>query len=655
MLRLALLAIAACLTGCDMVKAGFTPAAEKINEAFPLPDEVQVARTRLLASLEGDKVGRQRVAGQLGKLMEVRALTCTALAPAGRFDTPAKIKSKVTDANCFVTQDAALEEWVGMQRVAIALNGAPLVPITPLPARSLLPNTTDTIATAAIAAGANVLVVRTQQQQFIALQLPTGKQISAFTSPEQSYRAAAVSPNGRLVAVPGNKGMRFFDVETGQSLWNTQKYSEVIAWLPQVQAIVLSQAGTSAPFAMDARLAKIEPYPAAEKRLTWSAPLAGDQLLVGNQNTASVMQHARSAAGALEVSAIRQWTLPSPGITNGVPHLMQQGKKLVWLSARDLGWLDLESGQQGTWSLASLNVSAIAKAGETNLVFNVYVQGTGIETRVLDVDTRTVATAKDLDGRDGQLFALPPRAAFLKRSSNAVVLAGRVEGENPQDLERLVADANLAQQLAKLDPTQAPGYSPERAAQIEALARRVRALNTASAIRDGLPRDVVERIRRGSGPGAAADAAAAAAAAAQAAAYARGSPAARSQPMLANVPADARVAFVGVYEPEPRGGNVRINVAQDSLPLVLVLSSYESVNWVINPGGRKIAAVLVSGYQPSTVTGQGKADVLRVGSRYAYKVDSPEYLNLKADVARYINNPIQSFQGSYKGKAFEVR
>jgi hypothetical protein len=478
--------------------------------------------------------------------------------------------------------------------------------------------------------------------------LPTGKQISAFTSPEQSYRAAAVSPNGRLVAVPGNKGMRFFDVETGQSLWSTQKYSDVIAWLPQVQAIVLSQAGTSAPFAMDARLAKIEPYPAAEKRLTWSAPLAGDQLLVGNQNTASVMQHVRSAAGALEVSATKQWALPSPGITNGVPHLMQQGKKLVWISARDLGWLDLESGQQGTWSLASLNVNAIAKASETNLVFNVYAQGTGIETRVLDLDTRNVGTAKDLDGRDGQLFALPPRAAFLKRSSNAVVLAGSVESENPQDLERLVADANLAQQLAKLDRTEAPGYSPERAAQIEALARQVRAMNTASAIRDGLPRDVVERIRRGSGSGVASDAAAQAAANAAPAA-------ARLQPMLTDVPANARVAFVGVYEPEPRGGSVRINVAQDSLPLVLVLSSYESVNWVINPGGRKIAAVLVSGYKPSTVTGQGKADVLRVGSRYAYKLDSSEYLNLKTDVARYINNPIQSFQGAYKGQAFEVR
>src|SRR5688572_26408310 len=121
MLRVALLAIVVCLAGCDMVKAGYTPAAEKINEAFPLPDEVQVARTRLLAALEGDKTAQQRVGSQLDKLMELRALTCTALTPAGRFDTPAKIKAKVTDTACFTTQDAALEEWVGMQRVALAL------------------------------------------------------------------------------------------------------------------------------------------------------------------------------------------------------------------------------------------------------------------------------------------------------------------------------------------------------------------------------------------------------------------------------------------------------------------------------------------------------------------------------------------------------
>lgn len=108
-----------------MVKAGFTPTAQKVNEAFPLPDEVQVARNRLVASLAADKADQQR---------ELRALACTALASPGSVRQPAEIRSKVSDTSCFATQDAALEEWIGIQRVASMLIEAPLVPLAPLPA-----------------------------------------------------------------------------------------------------------------------------------------------------------------------------------------------------------------------------------------------------------------------------------------------------------------------------------------------------------------------------------------------------------------------------------------------------------------------------------------------------------------------------------------
>ena len=63
----------------------------------------------------------------------------------------------------------------------------------------------------------------------------------------------------------------------------------------------------------------------------------------------------------------------------------------------------------------------------------------------------------------------------------------------------------------------------------------------------------------------------------------------------------------------------------------------------------------MSSYYPSTVVGQGDAQVVRIGSRHAYKMNTREYEALREDVAQYINNPIKSFQGAYKGQEFQVQ
>jgi len=99
---------------------------------------------------------------------------------------------------------------------------------------------------------------------------------------------------------------------------------------------------------------------------------------------------------------------------------------------------------------------------------------------------------------------------------------------------------------------------------------------------------------------------------------------------------------------------VRINILPGSTPLVLVLVSYEPVNWVINSNGRKLSKVLTSGYHDSTVIGAEDTTVVKIGSKYAYKIDSNEYPVLKQDIARYISNPVQLFQGAYTGRDFSV-
>jgi hypothetical protein len=41
--------------------------------------------------------------------------------------------------------------------------------------------------------------------------------------------------------------------------------------------------------------------------------------------------------------------------------------------------------------------------------------------------------------------------------------------------------------------------------------------------------------------------------------------------------------------------------------------------------------------------------VLKIGAVHAYKLDSPEYRELKASMARYVSNPIGTLQGRTAG------
>lgn len=647
------LAVTACLTGCDRMKAAFTPIPERVTAAFPLPDETELARARLVAALEGDKRAEDAVNSQLAQLMNARALACTASAPVGRFDTVQRIRGRVADVQCFTRQDAQLDEWIALRRIALILRAPALVPAAPLPARALLPNTIENFSSVHLAAQANVLVLRNYQGKAQALQVPAGKEIASF-SVEGSGRPS-LSPNGRLLAVPGVKMLRVADVESGKVLWTSDKYQDVVGWAPQWDLVVLAQAGTGAPFMLDTRSGRMEPYPATEKRLTWSLPAGEAQLLVGHSTSASLMQHGRDASGKLEAHPVSQWTLPN-GIGLPSPFLMNQGKRLVYPTYRELAWLDLATGQQGSWQLAALGASNYVQVADNVVAFDVAsAEGTPV-TKLLDTEKATLANAKQVMDR-GQAFPLTPRAGFLRRGANAVAVTASLDSDEPQDAERVIGEALAAREIAKLnDPyradfgTGASERTPERQAYIDALSKRVRAMNAQSAIRDGLSRETVEAIRRGQRP--------------TVVGSASPSSGAGAVPIVGktilDVPPESRIAMIGVYEPagsshsSSRAGNVTITVGPGKAPLVLVLSSYEAVNWMIHAGDRKIVAVLVSGYKPSNVYGQGNAQVLRIGSQHAYKIDSPAFGELRREVARYVGNTTPIFQGAYQGTSFMV-
>lgn len=683
MRTMGVLAAMVLLAGCQRLEEAALTEVEKINRAFTLPTELAVTRATLAEQLAAEPAEAKRFEEEFAQLLAVRALTCRGTAQVGRFDSVADVRAKLLDTDCFKRQDAELAAWVGLRRLARVMAQPPLRPLQKLPAKAVVPSVENVVALS-VATGAGVALARNNTGKFTTLDLNGGKPIHTFSPPGESHRQPGISPNGRLGAVSlGSRALQILDLETGSVVWASDKYGDLVAWLPEVEALVLTETGGRKSVLVDLRSGASQPYVPDERGLSWALDLPGApaRKLVGSPASAAIVDHARDASGRLGFTLGRQWRL-SPQISAYAPLPMRGGKLIVYRSHPDLAWLDLESGQGGTWATGALRAHGFNKLDEQQIFFHDNRQPPG--AKLLHVENLTIATTTDLPN-EGYPVSFAPRGGYARNVNGTLVVYTQAQAQDPQPLDRVVAEANLQEQLRKLDlATRAEGapalgsrtvysaaeiagaeaaaaattaaveaanasglYRTNRPAYLELLGRQVRMLNTASAMRDGLPRDVVERTRAGQLP------------------LVTGAAGSAPAPMLADVPANAEVAVLGVYQaererrgagPQPRTtGTIRVTLGSGSAPLVLVLTSYEPVRWVVqNSGGRKVAAVLLSSYHASEVVGLQGVQVLRMGQHYAYKVDSPEYLRLKESVRRYVAPPIRTFQGGYEGREFSV-
>ena len=133
--------------------------------------------------------------------------------------------------------------------------------------------------------------------------------------------------------------------------------------------------------------------------------------------------------------------------------------------------------------------------------------------------------------------------------------------------------------------------------------------------------------------------------------------------LLPRLARTAQVNAVSVYEAVAMGapgaprlhGPVRVLVRAALRPVVLVLSSHQTVEWELTLApGATLAAVLLSGYGESTVAGAGCALVSSIGGFYAFKRGSAEFKHLEQEVMRCTGRNIEHFQSVYAGDTFEI-
>ena len=132
---------------------------------------------------------------------------------------------------------------------------------------------------------------------------------------------------------------------------------------------------------------------------------------------------------------------------------------------------------------------------------------------------------------------------------------------------------------------------------------------------------------------------------------------------IADLARDAQILGVGVYAAESSkpddlssgGGTVIVRIQPSPNPLMLVLSSFAGINWQLQlaPGVR-LKAVLLTGPHGSSVSGQGAARVVAIGSAYSFDLGSYQYQQLQNEVYTWTGKRISLFQCGYQAASFSV-
>lgn len=623
--------VAVCLgvSGCSRLSG----IPDKVNEAFPPSAEIRVAESDLREHLASDKDALNAFEKQYATRLELRALNCSRDLSIGRFDSVSEVKALPINRDCLNGQDTELLQFMGIRQVATRHALPPLRPLEPLgPAAPVIPDMVGTTTMAAIAASdAGVAVLKGITGEMATISLPKFEKIASLPTIPGTTEGMQLSPNGRVAAVPStnNAEMTFIDTETGRKLWETKEFNHMLAWLPEIQAALVGDGRHGTALLLDFAANKLETQLKGRMGYAWAMTVSRSpaRILLGSMKQFSRIEYKRGQGG-IEQNVLKTYEIQQgSGILGYQIALMRNGKALVFVSGRNLMMVDLDSGAETLWPMEGMLANRFAKLNETELLVNSYRSDEGINARVFDIEQATLAPVVSWDKRLGYVGGLSGRAGYFWRTDK-ISIGDKVE----------TGDAVPWNEAAE-------AYEVEHQQTILAASRFARADNWQYSV--PYPEMPAPAL------------------AAPPTSFAYSSPRAHSSGVITDLVKGARVEAVGVYQGvgsqhqarsnERQAGAVVVHVKSTAQPIVLVLSSYEPVRWILLPeSGVKITAILLSGYYQSSVVGGGGARILSTGRTHAYKMDSPEYGALNLEVMRYFGKKIDVFQGRYEGATFDV-
>ncbi|MCL2021785.1 MAG: hypothetical protein FWG81_06770 [Betaproteobacteria bacterium] len=709
------------ISGCSEVNAIFLSPSEKINIAFLPKSEVRVAVDNMRALVEKDKKAAKLFEEQYAFRLDLRALNCAKNTYIGRFDTINAVREMPFDRECLHNQDLELLEFLGIQLVAARFSEPPLRPLTELGSPQKIPNIDGISVYGGVgAANAGVAVLLGTKSELVSIEIPGGNKIASLRPMSSaSWWNIRLSPNGRISSIVSeyNKGITFFDNETGDKLWETPRINKVFAWLPSLSAVLAKETKSENVVLVDFKLGKITPVSAMDKNQTWGLVVQDSpcQVLIGSAREFSLVECKRADGDIVQWSTIKQFKFQKGGVTSSTPTLMFDGKAIFLVSGRDFVLFNLETGHETLWETGDFLANQYAKLSESTVLVYSFHPVNRIDTLpwVFDIAQSTLAPVETKEGNKGIIFELAGRTGFMRRESHLWFGDSLTLGE-PQplysllndfilerELARLEAQADLERRRVLLDEAQIKMDNLEQLVEqtklkqlqsrlemqtkqeIFAAQERERvlenALNEAQAnlnrtiaqhaaetdprarrkleleldriarqIHELLlelhqPKDATKPLSSSTRPNV---------------------PVANQDNLLVKLSENAQIEAIGVYEGlyerdqdrrEHKHGKVIIAAKASEKPIVLVLSSYEPVRWILKrDSGAKFAAIVLSGNGISKVEGAGSVRIIKSGGHYAYRTGDHKYQLLNQEVVKLTGKNINIFQGSYKAGEFSV-
>lgn len=617
--RLAIVGAVLGAAGCDAVTNIGRSSEERINAAYPLSPEIAVAQARLEEKLAGDAAARAQFATELSGKMKLRAIGCAKGYSPSLFSSSATIRERVGEAKCFTKFDAELVDWLNGRRVQWLLAGPPLRPI-PTQAAPLIA-AGKPIGQVRFAAEAGVALV-TGYQLLEIVDLGSGDTIFVDKDIPYGLSYAEISPNGALFAIPlvspTQAGVVVRDSATGETVAELHDLQRLM-WLDSATAVVTRRnaqglelydfaSGTTSPIkgisGVPTRILAVPEEPATFVAVSQGSLLKFRLSRKHDEPEITLLEQAPGAAVS-----------DAGGVTAA-------GKAAYLQAGGDLLSVDLATLRTTRTSFKPLQVvSATPLADPTEVLLVLSIgERSSLSSKVL-VYSMTDGTFQAVEDEriTGPTYGITGytgvRSVFISSLRQMAVISGATL-KPITDIRRgfRYSTEALTQQMQQEDRERL-----EKAAQ--ATARQLGYAATGTL--NGVP------IMQGP---------------------------------VAELAKDARVEAIGVYQSAggSRGfgrpstaGPVQIVLRRSSAPIVLVLSSYEPVNWNLINHGADLKAVLLAGAGNSTVNGTGAARLVRIGAMHPYQRDE-QFAALQREVIRWSGKSIELFQGQYSGSTFTV-
>lgn len=642
---LAGLLIAVGLSGCGNVGKSNE---ERITDAMPPSSAALASKEKLdavMQSAAADAAGLER---DYAAKLNARARECAGNYTASLFSSAAAVRDALTDKDCFARSDEAIVQWLDMRRVGQLLMSPPLRPIPASPPAIIA--ATGPIQRAVFASDAGVALLQVERKQQL---VDIGSGVVLHEAEDPQWRVSSLSPNGRLVVAGGGRsGTQLHDAVSGEVLADFKLQPTRFHWLDDVGAVFREDMrdddnGRQPLVFLDFSTGNRQAIPMTLANVDNVLPIPGKPqhyrlLAYGRMGEIALEQ----GAAGWKVRLLSEQPL-SEGSYRAGSVTAADGSYVVAID-KGLRQLMIASGQQRTFPLQPLRLQGAVETPDTDrLLLDLGTPGSySTGSYVYSLGNDTLARVEESQLLSRRFLFIPSLRRNGAIDGEKIVVLDEIPTQPAVD--RTVMTLQMQEEQAARNAAMA-GEQQAREKEIERLLAISRQPQNDAALAAALAR--LQAVQAGQGEP-------------RLAARQQTTTQARlvASGPLVELARNASVEAIGVYEAgnavrvagiAGRSGSVQVRVRRASKPIVLVLSAYEPVNWMLTvEPGANLVAVLTAGYHPGQVFGAGRARLQEVGRLHAYKRGGAEYSALNAEVQRMTGKSIDSFQGRYDGGTF---